>query len=101
VAVLHGALGVPQLSYRHFTAWLAAERGMACLTYDYHDFGSSATASMRKSRATLTDWGFKDQTAALDVVEASFPGLPLWVDILSAGQCCRFIVRETSNGPSC
>lgn len=79
VAVLHGAVGVPQLSYRHFAAWLAAERGMACLTYDYRDFGGSATASMRKSRATLTEWGLKDQTAALDAAETRFPGLPLWV----------------------
>ncbi len=77
--VLHGAVGVPQRSYRHFAAWLAAERGMACLTYDYRDFGASATGSMRRSRATLSDWGMCDQEAALDAAEARLPGIPLWV----------------------
>lgn len=77
--VLHGAVGVPQRSYRHFAAWLAAERGMACLTYDYRDFGASAAGSMRGSRATLSDWGLHDQEAALDAVESSLPGVPLWV----------------------
>ena len=33
-AVLNGATGVPQGFYTHFARWLAAERGVACLTYD-------------------------------------------------------------------
>jgi predicted alpha/beta hydrolase len=77
--VLHGAVGVPQRSYRHFATWLAAERGFACLTYDYRDFGASATSSMRRSRASLTDWGLHDQDAALNAAEARLPGTPLWV----------------------
>ena len=52
---------------------------MACLTYDYRDFGASATASMKVSRATLTEWGLEDQQAALNAAEARLPGLPLWV----------------------
>jgi predicted alpha/beta hydrolase len=77
--VLHGAVGVPQRTYRHFATWLAAERGMACLTYDYRDFGDSASGSMRRSRATLSDWGMRDQDAALDMAETRLPGVPLWV----------------------
>ena len=45
--VLNGATGVPQSFYRHFARWLAAERGMVCLTYDYSDFGASAQRSLR------------------------------------------------------
>ncbi len=79
VMVLHGAVGVPQRSYRHFARWLAAERGIACITYDYRDFGASASDHPRTSRASLTDWGYHDQEAALDAAEARFPGVPLWV----------------------
>lgn len=79
VVVLHGAVGVPQRTYRHFAAWLAAERGLACLTYDYRDFGASANGHVKQSRATLTDWGYHDQEAALDAAEAQLPGTPLWV----------------------
>ncbi len=79
VVVLHGAIGVPQRSYRHFAAWLAAERGMACLTYDYRDFGLSATRSLGLSRATLLDWGVLDQEAALNAAEVLLPDVPLWV----------------------
>lgn len=79
VVVLHGAVGVPQRHYRHFAAWLAAEKDMACLTYDYRDFGASATKHVKQSRATLTDWGYHDQEAVLDAVEARFPDTPLWV----------------------
>ena len=40
-AVLNSATGVPQGYYRHFARWLAAEDGIACLTYDYRDVGRS------------------------------------------------------------
>lgn len=79
VAVLHGAVGVPQRSYRHFASWLAAERDIACLTYDYRDFGMSAVGSLKQSRATLADWGLHDQEAALNAAETYLPGVPLWV----------------------
>ena len=78
IAVLHGAVGVPQTVYRHFAAWLAAERSIACLTYDYRDFGASAVRPMKHSRATLTDWGLYDQAAANDLAKSLFAGVPLW-----------------------
>jgi predicted alpha/beta hydrolase len=78
VIVLHGAVGVPQTVYRHFAGWLAAERDIACLTYDYRDFGASAFRPMRQARATLTDWGMLDQDAAIRFAEKVFAGVPLW-----------------------
>lgn len=79
VVVLHGAVGVPQRRYRSFAGWLAAERGLACLTYDYRDFGASRTGPLHRSKATLTDWGLWDQEAAMDAAEFYLPGVPLWV----------------------
>jgi predicted alpha/beta hydrolase len=77
--VLHGATGVPMGYYRAFADWLAAERGLAVLTYDYRDFGASATGPMRGARASMVDWGLHDQAAALDRLGKLVPGVPRWV----------------------
>ncbi len=79
VAVLHGATGVPHSYYRHFAEWLARDRNVTCLTYDYRDFGASRAGHMRSSKATMTDWGVHDQQAVRDWLETQEPGLPLWV----------------------
>ncbi len=79
VAVLNPATGVPQSYYAAFAQWLAAEKGIACLTYDYRDFGASARRAARQSRATMVDWGVHDQQAARDHLAELFPGAPLWV----------------------
>ncbi len=76
--VLHGATGVPQRFYRAFAGWMA-EQGFAVLTYDYRDFGESAAGHPRTARATMTDWGLRDQPAAQAFLEARLPGVPLWV----------------------
>jgi predicted alpha/beta hydrolase len=78
-AVLHSATGVPQSYYRAFAEWLAAERGIVVLTYDYRDFGLSATKRISTSRATMTDWGLLDQPAALAALRRAAPDLPVWV----------------------
>ncbi|MEL6885900.1 MAG: alpha/beta fold hydrolase [Pseudomonadota bacterium] len=79
VVVLNGATGVPQRFYTHFARWLAAERGMACLTYDYRDTGRSLSGSMRHSRADMIDWGTSDQSAARSAARKAYPGVPLWI----------------------
>ena len=77
--VLHGATGVPARFYGDFAAWLAAEHGAAVLTYDYRDFGASATGHPRSSRACMSDWGIADQGAALNEMLQRFPDIPLRV----------------------
>ena len=79
VAVLNPATGAPQAFYRHFAAWLAAEQGVSCLTYDYRGFGESAQGPVGKVRLTMADWGIHDQQAARDWLTAEAEGLPLWV----------------------
>ncbi len=76
IAVLKGATGVPARFYAPFAIWLAGQ-GVACLTFDYRDFGASGTP--RGSPATMTDWGIHDQQAARDAAMRAFPDLPLWV----------------------
>ncbi|SMX45138.1 alpha/beta hydrolase family protein [Actibacterium lipolyticum] len=77
--VLNGATGVPQGYYQGFAQWLAETQNLACLTYDYRDFGLSATGPIRQSKATMVDWGVHDQQAALKVLGDTFPDTPLWV----------------------
>jgi predicted alpha/beta hydrolase len=75
--VLHGATGVPQRFYAAFAAWLA-EQGYACFTYDYRDFGASATKHVRHSKATMAQWGVLDQAAAQETLEELVPDTPVW-----------------------
>lgn len=77
--VLHGAVGVSHSFYRGFAQWLANTQGIACLTYDYRDFGASRTGAMADSTATLADWGLRDQPAALRALKAALPEAPVWV----------------------
>lgn len=77
--VLNSATGVAQGYYHHFATWLAQEQGMACLTYDYRDFGASLRGSMRRSGADKLDWCLKDMPAARAEMRRQLPGVPLWV----------------------
>ncbi|UWQ75433.1 serine aminopeptidase domain-containing protein [Leisingera sp. M658] len=77
--VLNGATGVPQRYYRHFARWLAAEQQMACLTYDYRDFGDSARGHPRHSDVTMVQWALEDQPAARAELQRHYAGVPLWV----------------------
>ncbi len=77
--VLNGAAGVPHAYYRHFARWLASERDMACLTYDYRDFGASAHMHPRHSNTTMSDWALLDQPAARMEMRRNAPNSPIWV----------------------
>ncbi|WP_435660159.1 alpha/beta hydrolase family protein [Leisingera caerulea] len=77
--VLNGATGVPQRFYRHFARWLAAEQQIACLTFDYTDFGDSARGHPRRSTVTMADWALADQPAARAEMRRHYAGVPLWV----------------------
>jgi predicted alpha/beta hydrolase len=59
------ATGVPQRFYFRFAAWLASQ-GHAVLVFDYRGIGQSLQGPLRRCRATLAEWGQKDQVAALD-----------------------------------
>jgi predicted alpha/beta hydrolase len=77
--VLNSATGVPQTFYTHFARWLAAERGMACLTYDYRGMGRSWAGPMQQVAADMSDWGIRDQVAARRAMRRAVPDTPMWV----------------------
>jgi predicted alpha/beta hydrolase len=77
--VFHGATAVPHTYYNAFAEWLAVDRRLAVLTYDYRDFGASAGGDIAASRATMADWGLSDQPAALAALRKAVPGVPIWV----------------------
>ncbi|MDE2578820.1 MAG: alpha/beta hydrolase [Hyphomicrobiales bacterium] len=78
--VVNGGVGFPARYYQDFARWLSEMQNAAVLTYDYRDFGWSADgAPMRCSTARLSDWGIKDQSAALSFMAARFSDLPLRV----------------------
>lgn len=77
--VITPEIGVPQRFYQAFAAWVASDRGMACLTFDYRGTGLSATGHPRRSAAMLADWGVSDQQAVLDAAAWLLPGIPLWL----------------------
>ncbi|KIT14454.1 alpha/beta hydrolase family protein [Jannaschia aquimarina] len=77
--VIHAATGTPAGFYRAFADWLAGERDVAVLIYDYRDFGRSARGPIRHSRATMSDWGINDQQTARDWLAARLPDIPIWV----------------------
>ena len=59
------ATGVKQHFYLRFAHWLA-QQGHDVLVFDYRGVGLSLRGKLHESRATLADWGQKDQVAALD-----------------------------------
>ena len=86
--VIHPATGISQTYYAKFAAWLADSRQAAVLTYDYRDLGASARGPVKASRASMSDWGVHDQSAALDFLCARHPELPVWVVGHSLGGLC-------------
>jgi len=77
--VLNGATGVPMGYYNRFARWLAQTQDIACLTYDYRDFGQSKSGRLRDSTVTMADWALHDQPAARDEMRRQMPDTPLWV----------------------
>lgn len=83
VLIVNGATGVAQGYYAHFARWVAGETGMACLTYDYRDFGASlgdqGVVHPKGSLATMADWALGDQPAARRAIRSRFPNARIWV----------------------
>ncbi len=78
VVVLNSATGVPQDYYQHFARWLAEEQRIACLTYDYRDFGKSLSGRLKDSRVTMSDWALIDIPAARAEMRRRFPSARQW-----------------------
>ncbi len=55
--VVGGATAVPQGYYDKMATWLAEERGVNVLTFDYRGIGASKPSQLRGFRAGGLDWG--------------------------------------------
>jgi predicted alpha/beta hydrolase len=84
-AVLIGsAMGVPRGFYGPFAEYLA-EGGLVVLRFDYRGVGGSLRGPLRKSEATMHDWGEQDLAGALRFLRERHPGTPLLLVGHSAG----------------
>ncbi len=94
VVVVNGATAVPAGFYGAFARWLADERQMACLIYDYRGFGWSAVESTRARSIRLSDWAVYDAEAARAFVASELPGTPIWLIGHSLGALCIPFQRD-------
>ncbi len=97
VLIVNGAVGVPQKYYSAFAAYAAEKHGVIAFTYDYRDTGKSATGPVRKSSASLADWGLTDQKAAREKMRKMFPGVSLWIVGHSLGGMTMSLHRDTDD----
>lgn len=84
--VIAAAMGVARRFYQPFAEHLATE-GMAALLVDYRGMGGSRKGPLRSLDVHLHEWGELDLPAAVRVLEARFPTIPLlWVGHSVGGQ---------------
>ena len=79
------ATGILARFYSAFAQWLADERQLTALTFDYRGIGKSLVGKLSECEATKVQWGQEDLTAALDALAHHAPGLPLYLVGNSAG----------------
>ena len=61
------ATGITQQFYHHFASWLA-EQGYAVLVFDFRGIGESLHEPLKKSKASIVQWGQLDIPAAMEVL---------------------------------
>ena len=70
------AMGTHRGYYDAFAAHLA-EQGAVAVTWDFRGMGESRATSLRRTRASLTEWAEQDLPAVAEWLRAQYPGLPL------------------------
>lgn len=70
--VIGGATGVPHRYYEALSEWLAEERGVNVLSFDYRGIGESSPASLKGFKATYRDWA-SDLEVAIEYAAARGP----------------------------
>ena len=66
LVIIGPAMGVPQNYYRPFAKYIAEERGVNALIFDYRGVGDSLNTDVTECEANLSDWGYKDLKAVID-----------------------------------
>lgn len=73
VILISSATAVPQHFYRHFAQYLADSGARAVMTYDYRGINDEL-GHWQGYRLRMADWATKDMPAAIDKLDAMFPG---------------------------
>ena len=66
--IVAGATGVPQAFYRRFAEYMT-QFGYAVFTFDYRGIGESKPDSLKGFEMSYLDWGKKDLSALIDLIE--------------------------------
>ncbi len=72
VAIINCATGVKASYYARYARFLAAH-GYLAITYDYRGIGASRPRSLRRLKASKSDWGSKDFEGIMQWVIKNFP----------------------------
>lgn len=84
-AVMIGpATGIKRKFYQAFASFLA-ENGYGVITFDNRGIGDSLKGSIKKSNASIQNWGELDMTAVLETLKEKFPGVKYHLIGHSAG----------------
>ena len=76
VVVIAAALGVPQVFYERYAAWLV-QQGCVVYTFDWRGMAESAPPNLRHYRAKLIDWALHDAPTIMALVAQRHPELPI------------------------
>ena len=66
LVVIAPATAATQLFYRSYSRYLAKEKEMNVLTFDYRGVGESLPGDIKSFDASMSDWGFKDLRAVIN-----------------------------------
>lgn len=85
------AMGVPQRFYAPLATFLAG-RGFTTLTFDFRGIGGSKHGSLAELDTDIIAWAERDTAAALELVAAKAPRLPVtWLGHSLGGQIVPFV----------
>src|SRR5690606_35281377 len=89
------AMGVRQVFYAHFAAWLA-NQGFHVLTFDFRGIGSSLRGSLADEKADIMTWAKHDAAAALEYLSGVAGALPItWIGHSLGGQIVPFVPNNS------
>ncbi|MEM9327035.1 MAG: hypothetical protein AAGA85_15310 [Bacteroidota bacterium] len=66
LVIIAPATAATQLYYKSYARFVAKEKGMNVLTFDYRGIGESLAGDIRDVDAQMSDWGFQDLKAVID-----------------------------------
>lgn len=76
--LLNTGLGIPKEFYKNYAAYLA-EKGYACLVYDYRGINEVKTDKITAKTINLRNWGLIDMVDTLEFLKIKYPTTKLYL----------------------